>query len=54
MQGSIRMAVGFLVAFGAVGTLEINPEASVLLQMAIAAVGLVVAYSGVQAMKASQ
>ena len=54
MQGSIRMAVGFLVAFGAVGTLEINPEASVLVQMAIAAVGLVVAYSGIQAMKAAQ
>ena len=54
MQGSIRMAVGFLVVFGAVGTLEINPEASVLVQAAIAAVGLIIASSGVRAMKASQ
>ena len=54
MQGSIRMAVGFLIVFGAVGTLEINPEASVLVQTAIAAVGLIIAYSGVQAMKEAQ
>jgi len=54
MQGSIRMAVGFLLVFGAVGTLEINPEASVLVQAAIAAVGLIIASSGVRAMKAAQ
>lgn len=54
MQGSIRMAVGFLVAFGAVGTLDFDPEASVLVQTVIAAVGLIIAYSGVQAMKEAQ
>lgn len=54
MQGSIRMAVGFLVVFGAVGSLDFDSEASVLVQTAIAVVGLVVAYSGVQAMKAAQ
>jgi hypothetical protein len=48
------MAVGFLLVFGAVGTLEINPEASVLVQAAIAAVGLIIASSGVRAMKAAQ
>lgn len=54
MKGSIRMLVGFLVAFGAMGTLEVNPEASVLAQTAIAAVGLLVMYSGVRAMKGVQ
>jgi hypothetical protein len=48
------MAVGFLVAFGAVGTLDFDPEASVLVQTVIAAVGLIIAYSGVQAMKEAQ
>lgn len=54
MKGSIRALVGFIVALGAMGTLEIEPQASVMLQTAIAAVGLFVMYSGVRAMKGAQ
>jgi hypothetical protein len=51
MQGSIRSVVGFLVAFGAVGTLEVDPAASVVTMGAVALVGLAILASGVQAMK---
>lgn len=51
MKGSIRIIVGLLVAMGAVGTLEFDPNASVLLQVAIAAVGLAVMASGVASMQ---
>lgn len=40
MKGSIRMLIGFLLTFGAVGTLDIDPDADLLTQCAIAAVGL--------------
>ena len=49
MKGSIRMLAGLLLAIGAVGTLEYDMNASVLLQSAIAAIGLALMYSGVQA-----
>jgi hypothetical protein len=51
MKGSIRMLTGLLLAFGAVGTLEYDMNASVLLQLAIAAAGLALMYSGIRAMK---
>lgn len=51
MKGSIRALVGFMVVFGAVGTLEIDPAASVLVQAGLALAGLAVMYSGVRAMK---
>jgi len=51
MKGSIRMIVGFLVAFGAVGTLDVNPEASVLIQTALALGGCLIMYSGILAMQ---
>ena len=54
MKGSIRMLVGFLVAAGAVGTLDIDPSASVLVQGLIGLAGLAVCYSGVRAMKEQQ
>ena len=54
MKGSIRMLVGILVAAGAVGTLDIDPSASVLVQGAIALAGLAVSYSGLRAMKEQQ
>ena len=50
MRGSIRFAVGFLVVFGAVGTLDANPNASLLATTALAAAGLLVMASGVSAM----
>ena len=40
-------------AFGAVGTIEVNPDADLLNQMVIAVVGLAVMLTGVSAMKES-
>jgi hypothetical protein len=51
MRGSIRLGIGFLMVFGAVGTLEADPSASLLSVLALATVGLVVMYSGVTAME---
>lgn len=51
MKGSIRLIVGLLVAFGAVGEIDYNPQADLLLQTAIAAVGLLIMASGARAMK---
>ena len=51
MKGSIRIIVGLLIALGAVGTLEVEPNASVLLQTAIALIGLVIMASGVASMQ---
>lgn len=51
MKGTIRMAVGFLIAFGAIGTLDVDFDADVIVQTMIACAGLAIAYSGVQAMK---
>lgn len=51
MKGSIRLLAGFLITFGAVGTIEVNPEANLFLQVAVAAVGLAIAYSGAEAVK---
>ena len=51
MKGSIRIIVGFLIALGAVGTLEVEPNASVLLQAALALIGLVIMASGVVSMQ---
>jgi hypothetical protein len=53
MKGSIRTALGFLIVFGAVGTLDADPSSSVLVQAGIAIVGLLVMYSGVRAMNRS-
>ena len=47
----IRFIVGLLIVFGAVGTLDIDPEANVLLQMALAGVGLALMYFGSEKMK---
>ena len=51
MSGSIQTLVGFLIVFGAVGGIEVNPDADLLVQMLIAVVGLVVMLTGVFAMK---
>ncbi len=50
MKGSIRAFIGFMLAFGAVGTLDFDPSASLLLQTSLAVVGLLVMYSGIRAM----
>jgi len=51
MRGSIRAFLGFLIVYGAVGTLDADPTASVLNMGALAAVGLALMASGVFAMK---
>jgi hypothetical protein len=50
MQGSIRLAVGFLVAFGAVGGMDTGPADYFYVQILSAIVGLMIMYSGVKAM----
>jgi len=54
MKGSIRAFIGFMLAFGAVGTLDFDPSASLLLQTSLAVVGLLVMYSGIRAMNAGR
>jgi len=51
MQGTIRFFLGFLITFGAVGTLDADPAASVLVQTGIALVGLAIMASGAMALK---
>lgn len=43
----IRFAIGFLMAFGAVGTLEVNPDASLLTTAVLAIAGLTIMAFGV-------
>ena len=51
MRGSIRMLVGFLIVFGAVGSIEIDPNANLMIEMILAGAGLALMFSGVNAMK---
>lgn len=50
MRGSIRAFVGFLIAYGSVGSLDVDPTASELLMVGIAVLGLGIMASGVSAM----
>lgn len=50
MKGTIRIAVGFLITFGAVGTLDYDPTASVVTQGLMAMIGVAILFSGIQAM----
>jgi len=43
----IRFAIGFLITFGAVGTLEVDPNASLLTTAVLAIVGLTIMAFGV-------
>jgi hypothetical protein len=54
MRGSIRAIVGFIIVFGAVGTMDVDPTASILVQASLALLGLGIMYSGVSAMKGQQ
>ena len=51
MRGSIRMAVGFLMVLGAVGTLDADPTASLSSVILLATLGLLSMLSGVNAME---
>ena len=46
----IIAVVGFFMAYGAVGTLEVDPQASVVQMMAIACAGLTLMYVGISAL----
>ena len=54
MPGTIRFIAGLLMTLGAVGTLDVDPSASVLIQGALAVCGLAIMWSGVSAIKQSQ
>jgi hypothetical protein len=51
MQGVIRMFIGFMLVFGAVGTIEIDPNCNLMAQFGLAMLGLVILFSGVVANK---
>jgi len=51
MKGSIRIFIGFLLTYGAVGSLDFDPTADVVVALLLASVGLIILYSGVQALK---
>ena len=53
MRGSIRMFIGFMLVWGAIGGLDF-PENSLLACSALAVAGLLIALSGVIAMKGSK
>ena len=50
MRGYIRTAVGFMMVFGAVGSMDIDPTASLVQLTLIAVCGLAIMLSGVLAM----
>ena len=50
MSGSIRAGVGFMMVYGAVGSMETDPAASLVQLGMIAAAGLALMWSGVLAM----
>lgn len=50
MRGSIRMFIGFMLVWGAIGGLDF-PENSLLACSALAVAGLLIGFSGVIAMK---
>ena len=51
MKGSIRIFIGFLITYGAVGALDFDPTADVVVAILLASVGLIILFSGVQALK---
>ena len=51
MSGSIRAGVGFMMVFGAVGTMDIDPTASLVQLGLLAVAGLAIMLSGVLAMQ---
>ena len=51
MRGTIRAVVGFLIVFGTVGTIEINPDANLILQTSLAILGLAIMANGVAAFR---
>lgn len=51
MKGSIRFFLGLLIAFGAVGGMEAQPDANLALQVLAAGAGLLLMFWATKAMK---
>jgi hypothetical protein len=51
MRGFIRLFIGILMVFGAVGGMDNGPADAIHLQALLAVAGLLVMYSGVRAME---
>ena len=51
MKGSLRIFIGFLLTYGAVGSLDFDPTADIVVAILLASVGLLIMFSGVQALK---
>ena len=49
MRGSIRLVVGFLMVFGAMGGLDNAMDSDLYLCVALAAAGLALMFSGINA-----
>ena len=47
MPGMIRFFIGFMIVFGAVGTLEADPEADLFITAVLAVIGLTIMAFGV-------
>ena len=54
MQGMLRFFIGFMIVFGVVGTLEVDPDANLIIEMFIAVVALAIMASGIVANKQQQ
>lgn len=48
---AIVAVIGFMIAFGSVGTLDIDPQASLVKMVMLAFAGLGLMYAGVQGIK---
>jgi len=51
MKGSIRFFTGLLVTAGAVGTLDVDPNASLVTALILGFIGLIIMSSGATALK---
>ncbi len=51
MKGSLQVLIGFMITYGAVGTLDMDPTADELLALFLAFVGLAIMLSGVLALR---
>ena len=51
MKGTIRVVVGMVIAMGSVGGIDTATDNKLVVLCVIAAVGIAIMYSGVQAMR---
>ena len=54
MKVSIRLIVGLLIAYGALGQSDFDPCTPILQTLLVASIGLAIMYWGVRAMKGNQ